>query len=90
MQYCFMLLTNEERKDPTKFGYNYAKTRESDWITMDNDVGEYMSGAVKGVDYLFYNNKSYMIHKRYLDLAGKKVIVICTESPSSCDTRTEF
>ena len=89
MTYWFFLMTNEERKDPGKLGFNYAKTQESRWIEVE-DAEVFATGAVKGIDYVYDDEKSYMILKRYLDIETSKVVIICVESPSYCDVRTEF
>lgn len=89
MTYWFFLMNNDERQDPGKLGFNYAKTQESRWIKVD-DCKEFATGAVKGIDYVYYDEKSYMVLKRYLDAANKKIVILCVESPSTCDTRTSF
>lgn len=90
MKYAFCFLDSEERKDPGKYGYNYAKTKESEWVTCGDDVDTYFCGAVKGVDFVYYNEKAYSIHKKYLDISTNTLVAICLESPSSCDVRTAF
>lgn len=91
MIYVFCLLTAEECKDPTHFGLNYAKTKQSEWITgPSSGTSEWVSASQKGRDFVYKDGKAYMIHKTYFDTETNKCVVICKESRDGCDTRTEF
>lgn len=86
MDYFFCLLSYEEAKDPTKYGYNYALTKESEWIQC-NASENYMTGTIKGVDFFIKNGIAYSFHKRFLDLDNNRIIVMGIESKSGCDTK---
>jgi hypothetical protein len=86
MNYYFCLLSAEEAKDPTKYGYNFALTKESDWI-QSNDAENYLTGVIKGVDFFIKDGITYSFHKRFLDLDNKRIVVLALESTSGCDVK---
>lgn len=90
MTMMFCLLSLEECKDPTHFGLNYAKTKQSEWITGPDETLTWVTASQKGRDFIYKDGKSYMIHKTYFDSETNNCVVICKESRDGCDTRTEF
>lgn len=86
MKCFFCLLSKEEANDPTKIGYAYALTKKKDWIQND-DTENYLTGALKGVDFMVHDGKVYMFLKRYVDLKNNEQLVVCTESKFGCDTK---
>ena len=87
MKCFFCLLSKEEAKDPTKIGYAYALTKKSEWIQND-DTENYLTGALKGVDFIVHEGKVYMFLKRYVNLKESTQMVLCVESSYGCDTKT--
>jgi hypothetical protein len=86
MEYYFCLLTAEEAKDPIKLGWAYTKTKESEWL-LCSETENYMTGVVKGIDFIIHDGKSYMILKRFCDIDSKKIVALCQESSFGCDIR---
>lgn len=87
MNYYFCLVNNTDKSTGVNVGRTYAYQHRSEWISIPgSDISQYLTtGYVKGVDYVVYNNKAYMIMKSYLDLNEKFVVLVCTESISGCD-----
>lgn len=90
MSYFFCLLSAEECKDPTHFGFNYAKKKESEWISAPVEIKEFASVGAKGQYYVYKDEKAYMLFKYYYDSDNTRIVIICKESKDGCDTRDNF
>lgn len=86
MKCYFCFLSKEEAKDPIKLGYAYAMTKQSEWVQND-DAENYLTGALKGVDFIIHEGKSYMFLKRYVDVEASTQLVLCIESVYGCDIK---
>lgn len=85
--YFYCLLSKEEAEDPTKIGYAYAKTKESEWIQND-DLGDFLSpGYNIGNDFIVYEDKVYFIKKTFCDISNSRYIFLGIESMNGCDIK---
>lgn len=86
MKYYFCLVDRESAKSGTNLGRDYIYKHRSEWVDGPENIYLYLTaGYVKGVDYVTFNNKAYMLLKSYIDLNEGFVVILCTESVSGCD-----
>lgn len=84
----FMLLSKEDAQEPNKIGYAFAKANKSDWITCNDEAAsEITIGTAKGVDYVVYDDKVYMILKVYFLLGENTKLIVATECITGCEVK---
>ena len=70
--YC--LLTKEESEDPTKVGWAYALSKESEWVNGD-PMGDFLApGYNIGNDFIVNENKVYFIKKTFTDITNQRYV----------------
>lgn len=83
--YC--LLTKEESEDPTKVGWAYALSKESEWVNGD-PMGDFLApGYNIGNDFIVNENKVYFIKKTFTDITNQRYVYLGIESTNGCDTK---
>lgn len=87
MDYFFCFLSAEEAKNPINYGFNYALSKESEWVKF-NESENHLTGVIKGIDFFVKDGKTYNFYKRFLDIDNKRLVCVCIESLSGCDTKT--
>lgn len=86
MKYYFCLVPRNQQLNGTNVGRTYAYQHKDKWIEAPSDFANFLTvGYVKGVDHVVVDNKAYSMMKSYIDIAGKFVVFVCTESISGCD-----
>ena len=65
-------------------GIKYALNHKSSWIDI-NDFTSDPYSIIKGVDFIYYKNKSYMMKKMYILPEDSTILYVCDESPFGSD-----
>lgn len=80
------LVPREDAMNPANLGSTYAMNHESEWIDATDFGGNFLAvGYMKGSDFVYHNNKTYLIKKSFIIPSRKTVVVLCDESISGCD-----
>lgn len=84
MELKFCLVPKDEIL-PQNSGSTYVFSHESDWVDGTSVLPFLSTGFVKGVDHVFYQGKTYMILKSFLDIENDRVVILAEESVSGYD-----
>lgn len=80
------LVSKEDAINPVNLGSKYVISHKSAWIDATDFGGNFLTvGYMKGSDFIYYKNKTYLIKKSFIMPEDKTVVVLCEESVSGCD-----
>lgn len=87
MKINLCLLPKEDAEKPVNTGSTYVMKHKSDWVELPEEfAGNFVTvGYVKGVDFVYYKEKTYMILKSFIIPEQSTAVLLCKESVSGCD-----
>lgn len=84
MAHYFCLQPKEDNK-PQNTGSRYVFNNKDKWVSGDK-VADYLTvGFTKGIDHVYYKNKTYSLYKVFMEPDSGNVIFLCLESIQGCD-----